>query len=91
MTFEKLVVRIGVGIATGYELDGRGLIPGMGKIFLSSTASRSALRPTQLPIQWVLRVKRPGREAEHSPPSSAKVKNDGVMPPLPHRSSWHSS
>jgi hypothetical protein len=36
--------------------------------------------PTQPPIQWVpgvlsLRVKRPGREADHSPPSSAEVKN----------------
>jgi hypothetical protein len=37
-----------------------------------------ALRPTQ-PIKWVpgalsLGVKRPGRETDHSPPSSAKVK-----------------
>jgi hypothetical protein len=36
-----------------------------------------ALGPTQLPIQWVpealsLGVKRPGREADHSLPSSAK-------------------
>jgi hypothetical protein len=35
--------------------------------------------PTQPPIQWVpvvlsLRVKRPGREADHSPASSAEVK-----------------
>jgi hypothetical protein len=39
-----------------------------------------ALGPTQPPIQWVpgalsLGVKRPGREADHSPPSSAEVKN----------------
>jgi hypothetical protein len=38
-----------------------------------------ALGPTQPPIQWVpgalsLGIKRPGREADHSPPSSAKVK-----------------
>jgi hypothetical protein len=36
--------------------------------------------PTQPPIQWVpgtlfLGVKRPEPEADHSPPSSAKVKN----------------
>jgi hypothetical protein len=48
-------------------------------IFLFITASRMALRPTQPPIQWVpgalsLGVKRPGREADHSPPSSAEVK-----------------
>jgi hypothetical protein len=49
-------------------------------IFLFTTASRTALGPTQPPIQWVpgglsLGVKRPGREADHSPPSSAEVKN----------------
>jgi hypothetical protein len=48
-------------------------------IFLFTTASRTALGPTELPIQWVpgalsLEVKRPGREADHSPPSSAEVK-----------------
>jgi hypothetical protein len=47
-------------------------------IFLFITASRTALGPTQPPIQWVpgalsLRVKRPGREADHSPPSSTEV------------------
>jgi len=41
--------------------------------------SKMALRPTQLPIQWVpwalsLRLKRPGRKADHSPPFSAEVK-----------------
>jgi hypothetical protein len=50
------------------------------EIFLFITASRTALGPTQPPIQWVpgalsLGVKRPGREADHSPPSSAEVKN----------------
>jgi hypothetical protein len=50
-------------------------------IFLSTTASKTALGPTQPPIQWVpwalsLGVKRPGREADHSPPSNAEVKNE---------------
>jgi hypothetical protein len=49
-------------------------------IFLFTTASRTALGPTQPPIQWepgalFMAVKRPGREADHSPPSSAEVKN----------------
>jgi hypothetical protein len=35
----------------------------------------------------LLGVKRPGREADHSPPGSAEVKNDGAVPPLPHISS----
>jgi hypothetical protein len=48
--------------------------------FLFTIASRTALGPTQHPIQGVPRalslgVKRPGREADHSPPSSAEVKN----------------
>jgi hypothetical protein len=48
-------------------------------IFLFTTASRTALEPTQPPIQWVpgalsLGEKRPRREADHSPPSSAEVK-----------------
>jgi hypothetical protein len=45
-----------------------------------TTASRTALGPTQPPNQRVpgalsLGVQRPGREADHSPSSSAKVKN----------------
>jgi hypothetical protein len=49
------------------------------RIFLFTTASRMALGPTQPPIQWVrgalsLGVKLPGREADHSPPSSDEVK-----------------
>jgi hypothetical protein len=48
-------------------------------IFLFTTATRTALVLTQPPIQWVpgalsLGVKRPRREADHSPPSSAEVK-----------------
>jgi hypothetical protein len=48
-------------------------------IFLFTTASGTALGPTQPHFQWVpgalsLGVKRLGREADHSPPSSAEVK-----------------
>jgi len=47
--------------------------------FVQATASRTALGPTQPPIQWVpgvlsLGVKRWGRETDHPPPSSAEVK-----------------
>jgi hypothetical protein len=50
------------------------------RIFLFTTASRTALGPNQPPIQWVqvalsLGVKRSGRKADHSPPYSAEVKN----------------
>jgi hypothetical protein len=53
-------------------------------MFIYSTTSRPALGPTQLLVQWVPGVKRPGHEADHSFPSSAEVKNDGVISPLPH-------
>jgi hypothetical protein len=44
-----------------------------------TTMSRPAPGPTQPPIQWLpgafsLAVKRPGREAGHSAPSSTQVK-----------------
>jgi hypothetical protein len=44
------------------------------------TASRPVLGPTQSPVQWVPRalslvIKRPGREADHSPPSITEFKN----------------
>jgi hypothetical protein len=52
-----------------------------------STASVLALGPTQPPAQWVSEalfpgVKRPGRDADRSPTSSAEVENGGaVLPP----------
>jgi hypothetical protein len=63
------------------------------EIFLFSTASRLALKPTQHPIQWVLGelslgIKWLEHEADHSPPSSTEVKNTGAIPPLHHMSSW---
>jgi hypothetical protein len=59
-------------------------------IFLYSTASRPTLGPTQPPIQWVqvglpTVVERPGREADHSPPSSVELKMRGAIPPPPIR------
>jgi hypothetical protein len=52
------------------------------RIFLVASASRPALGPSQPPIQWVPggsfppRVKsRPGSDVDHSPPSSAEIKN----------------
>jgi hypothetical protein len=54
------------------------------KVFVSNEklmiyTSILVLGPTQPPIQWVpgalsLGVKLPGREADHSPPSSVEVK-----------------
>jgi hypothetical protein len=68
------------GTALGHGLDNRGFESRQELgIFLFTTASRPALWPTQPTIQCVsgarcLGVKRPGREADHSPPPSAEVK-----------------
>jgi hypothetical protein len=60
--------------ATGWKIGVLGFDSrrGLG-IFLFTTASRRVLGPTQPPIPWIpgalfLGVKRPGREADHSPP-----------------------
>jgi hypothetical protein len=67
-------------LATGWTTGVQGFDSrrGLG-IFLFTTASRKALGPTQPPIQWVpgplsVGIKRPEREADHSSPSSAEVK-----------------
>jgi hypothetical protein len=68
--------------AVRYWLDDRRSIPpGVMKGFLLfAIASRPVLGPTHPPIQLgpevlSLGVKWPGREADHSPPHSAEVKN----------------
>jgi hypothetical protein len=72
-----------VGITLGYGLDNRGsrvrFPAGAGNFSLHHHVQNGS-GTTQPPIQWVpgglsLGVKRPGREAGHSPPSSAEVKN----------------
>jgi hypothetical protein len=75
-----------VGLAASYGVDGRGDRSSSldrGKIFLLSTSSRPALGPTQPHIHWVpgapsLGIKRPGREADHSPPTIDEVKNTWI-------------
>jgi hypothetical protein len=47
-----------------------------GQIFLLAPASRPALGPTQPPIQGTGGKAQPGLDADHSPPSSAEVKNE---------------
>jgi hypothetical protein len=78
-------IRLWAGIAQwfalGYQLVDSGFKSWQGLgIFLFTTASRPALVPSQPPVQLVpgnpsLGVKRQGCDIDHSPPSSADVKN----------------
>jgi hypothetical protein len=74
-------------------MDDRGFESWQGlRILLFTTKSRPALGPTQPPIQGVpgalsLRVKRPGREADHLH-LVARSRMRGAIPPLPNTSSW---
>jgi hypothetical protein len=83
-----------LSIVMHYRLDGQDLIPGKGKICLFSTAIRPLLEahPASYPVsngEISLEVKWPGHKADHSPPSSAEVKNGGAIPPHPHMSLCH--
>jgi hypothetical protein len=71
-----------VGRATGYALDDQGVgvrVRVWSRIFFTST---------QPPIKWVPgavspAVKRPGREADHSSPTSAEVKKMWIYTSTP--------
>jgi hypothetical protein len=76
-------VNTGVG-SDGIRAGRPGFDSQRGKIFLFCIASRPTLGPTQPSIQWLPGVKRPGREADHTPPSSVEVKNGGAIPPFHH-------
>jgi hypothetical protein len=83
---------ISVSMATGYGLDGLGSISGMARLFSCPQRPDPLWGPPSLlsngyQPQFPQGVKRPGHEADHSHPSSAEVKNGGVMPPLPNMSS----
>jgi hypothetical protein len=83
------VSRRGADIATGCRLDDRGVrvrVPVGSKVF--SISSRPALGLTQTPIQWVTgalspEVKQPGREADHSAPTSVEVKKIWIYTSTP--------
>jgi hypothetical protein len=76
-------------LGTGYRLEDRRFDSRQKQnIFLYSTAPTAVPGLTQPPIQWVsgiifLQVKRLGREADHSPPTSAEVKKMWIYTPIP--------
>jgi len=69
-----------VNTVTTLRAGDQGAVLSRGRDFFLLTASRPALGPTQTPIIGVVgalspRVKQPGREANHSSPSSAENSN----------------
>jgi hypothetical protein len=86
-----------VGIATGYGLDDRGvgvLVPVGDFSLLLVVQTDSGAHPASYPMGTggsFPGVKRPGREAGRSPPTSAEVKNTLSIPALPHTPSWRSA
>jgi hypothetical protein len=80
----------------GYGLDGPGSIPSNARILSFPRRLGRIWGPTQPPIQWAQgaispEVKRPGREADHSPPSSAEFKNGRGILLFPNMFSWGSA
>jgi hypothetical protein len=80
-----------VGTATGYTLEDGGVgvrVPVGARFFSSPCRPDRFWGQPNPPIQWVpsalsAGVKRPGREADHSPPTSAEVKNTWIYTPTP--------
>jgi hypothetical protein len=70
-----------VRIAMGWGLDGRGSIPDRGKKFFATPQRPDRLWGLFFPIQCVPGVKRQGREADHSPPPKAEIKNGDTFTP----------
>jgi hypothetical protein len=66
-----------VSIVSDYRQDERGSIPGRGKIFFSilSVQTSSGSHPASYPM-GIVGKSRSGPDANYSPPSSAKVKNE---------------
>jgi hypothetical protein len=81
-----------VGIETGYGAGRPGYDSRQGQeiSLLHCVQTGSGAHPSSQPMGTggsFPKVKRQEREADHSPPSSAEVKNGGAIRPLPHMSS----
>jgi hypothetical protein len=64
-----------INFSVELELDWRQLRAGRFRVRIpAALRDLSLLGPTQSPVQWVPKVGRPGREANHSPTSSTYVK-----------------
>jgi hypothetical protein len=79
-------------LSNGYGLDDRvsgfRFPAGAGNFSLLHRVQTGSAPPPQPPVQWVQEVKRPGSEADHSPPPSAEVKNAWPSTSTTNRSLW---
>jgi hypothetical protein len=79
-----------VGIATGYRLYGSGSVPGGARFLfffhrVQTNPSAHSVSCRMGTGDFFPRVvKRQGRVADHSPPSSVEANTSGAIPPLPH-------
>jgi hypothetical protein len=80
------VLHIGECRYTGYLSRATGWKAGV--LLQSEARDFTLLHSVQTGSETHLGVKRPGREADHSPSSSANVKKDGAIPSPPHTSPW---
>jgi len=67
------------------------LVKLQGQLHLYCVQTYSGAHPASYPIVTGVSfpdVKRSGREADQSPPSSAEVRMLGAIPPFPNTSSW---
>jgi hypothetical protein len=74
-----------------YELDGLGSITSSGKTFFLFYGDQADSGVHPHAHMTGNGVKRQGREAGQSSPSSVVVKNGGAIPPTPRTSSWRSA
>jgi hypothetical protein len=85
---------ITVSIAMSYGTDGRVRAPAGGDLSLpQSVQTGSGAHPASYSTSTgaSIETKRPGLEADHSPPSSAEMTSTLITPLLPHASSWRGS
>jgi hypothetical protein len=84
---------ISVGTVTGYGLDGRGFDSRQEQeTLLHCVQTGSWAHPASYPVDTLGNFasdKRSEREADHSSPTSAEIKNGGAISPRQHRFLWH--
>jgi hypothetical protein len=78
MNFIDVMHFSSVGIVTGYELDGPGIESRWGARFFAHVQTGPGAHPASCTMGTgsFPGVKRPGRGADHPPPSSAEVKKE---------------